>query len=348
MSDMFNENLKAMIMAAGVGSRLDPLTQDIPKPLVPVCNRPVIDILLENLANFGVKDVIANTYYLADKIISHCKDNSFGVNFNYIKEEKLSGTAGGLKKCQYFFDKGEDFIVLSADGLSNADLAEGVRIHRESGAIATIGIKEIPLRDVCHFGVVVTDENGFITEFQEKPEVEKAKSRFINTGIYIFNYKIFDYIPANKFCDFAKDVFPKLLKRHQVNTFVIEEYWTDIGTLDQYMQAMHDLFLERCHFEHADIIDTKEGAYITASKLKYPVEFIGHSSIGAKCTIGKNVTLKNSIIWDDVIIGDDVVIEDSVIASGSEVNSDITYNVIGPNQILERRIETSVNSLLHF
>lgn len=105
MSDMFNENLKAMIMAAGVGSRLDPLTQDIPKPLVPVCNRPVIDILLENLANFGVKDVIANTYYLADKIIAHCKDNSFGVNFNYIKEEKLSGTAGGLKKCQSFLIK---------------------------------------------------------------------------------------------------------------------------------------------------------------------------------------------------------------------------------------------------
>ena len=184
---MSNKTIKAMIMAAGVGSRLDPLTKSVPKPLVPVANRPVMDILVENLKSIGVKDVVSNTHYLAEKIINRYENINFGVNFKFIKEDTLSGTAGGLKKCQFFFDKDDEFLVLSADGLSNADLQKGIDIHRKSGAIATIGIKEIPHEEVSHFGVVVTDENGYITEFQEKPSLKEAKSNFINTGIYVFD-----------------------------------------------------------------------------------------------------------------------------------------------------------------
>ena len=209
-------NLKAMIMSAGMGSRLEPLTLQVPKPLVTVANRPIMDILFESLLNIGIKDVICNTHYLADQIINRYKTNNIGLNFNYIKENDLSGTAGGLKKCQFFFDKGEDFLVLSADGLTNADILKGIDIHNKSGAIATIGIKQVRHEEVSNFGVVVTDKNGFITEFQEKPSVDEAKNNFINTGIYIFNYKIFDYIPENTFYDFAKNVFPKLLLDKQI------------------------------------------------------------------------------------------------------------------------------------
>ena len=191
------KDVKAMIMAAGVGSRLEPLTKSVPKPLVPIANKPVMDILFENLSEIGIKDVICNTYYLAEQITSRYKNNDLGINFNYVKEETLSGTAGGVKKCQYFFDKDSSFVVLSADGLSNADLKHGIEVHKKSGAIATIGIKQIPMEEVQHFGVVVTDEKGFITEFQEKPAIEDAKSNYINTGIYIFDYKVFDYIPEN-------------------------------------------------------------------------------------------------------------------------------------------------------
>ena len=346
--DMSNRNLKAMIMAAGVGSRLDPLTQFLPKPLVPVCNRPVIDILLDKLANVGVKNVVANTYYLADKIIDFCKNNKYGINFDYVKEKTLSGTAGGLKKCQYFFNKGEDFLVLSADGLSDADLKAGLEIHKNSGAIATIGIKQIPIEEVSHFGVVVTDKDGFISEFQEKPPVSAAKSNFINTGIYIFNYEIFNFIPENTFYDFAKNVFPELLKSHKINTFEINDYWTDIGTLEQYKQSMHDLFEDRCHFEHAGIIKTSEGAYISASILRNEVKFIGNNTIGANCRIGKNVTIKDSIIWDNVIIGDNVVIEDSVVASGSLINRDLSFEIIGAGQVLQKPIKSSSEKLLIF
>lgn len=346
MKDLTNKSLKAMIMAAGVGSRLDPLTQTVPKPLVPVCNRPVIDILLEKLANIGVKDVIANTYYLAEKIIDYCKNNKYGINFDYIKEETLSGTAGGLKKCQYFFNKGEDFLVLSADGLSDADIKRGFDIHKRSGAIATIGIKKIPREEVSHFGVVVTDENGFIKEFQEKPAIEDAKSNYINTGIYIFNYEIFKFIPENTFYDFAKNVFPELLKFHKINTFEINDYWTDIGTLEQYMQSMQDLFNGKCHFKHEPITRTPEGAYINAGSLINDVKFVGNNTIGANCKIGKNVTLKNSIIWDNVIIGDNVVISDSVVASGCTVNRNLTSVVAGAEQVFERDITTTEKLLL--
>ena len=325
-------DLKAMIMAAGVGSRLDPLTKFVPKPLVPIANKPVMDILLEYLHKIGVKSVISNTHYMAEKIIDRYSDNSFGINFNYIKEENLSGTAGGLKKCQYFFNEGENFIVLSGDGVSNADLLKGINIHKSSDAIATIGIKQIPKNEVSHFGVVVTDEEGFITEFQEKPSLEEAKSNFINTGIYIFNYKIFDYIPANTFYDFAKNVFPDLLVEKQINTFEITEYWSDIGTLGQYRQSTQDLFNKHYTFAHAPIIKTSTGAYISSSVLPMSTKFIGNSTIGSGCIIGKNVTLKNCIIWDNVTIGDNVTLDDCVIASNTIITRDLIAQNIAANQ----------------
>lgn len=324
-------DLKAMIMAAGVGSRLDPLTQLVPKPLVPIANKPVMDILLEYLAKIGVRSVISNTHYLADQIIERYSNNNFGINFNYIKEDTLSGTAGGLKKCQYFFNEGEDFIVLSGDGVSNVDLLRGLQVHKSSNAIATIGIKQIPKNEVSHFGVVVTDSDGFITEFQEKPAVQDAKSNYINTGIYIFNYKIFDYIPKDTFYDFAKNVFPKLLKERQINTFEITEYWSDIGTLAQYQQSVQDLFNNDYTFNHAPIVKTSDGAYISASVLPMSVKFIGNTTIGCGCIIGKNVTLENCIIWDNVTIEDNITIKDCIIASNSVIKRDLTAQIIGLN-----------------
>lgn len=328
---------KAMIMAAGVGSRLDPLTREIPKPLVPIANKPVMDILFEKLCALGIKDVICNTYYQSNKIIERYTNNNLGINFNYIKENELSGTAGGVKKCQYFFNEGETFVVLSADGLSNADIQKGIQTHIVSGAIATIGIKQINKEEVPHFGVVVTDDKGFITEFQEKPSIQEAKSNFINTGIYIFNYKIFDYIPENTFYDFAKNVFPKLLSEHAINTFEIDEYWSDIGTLEQYKQSTQDVFEQKCTFEHASITSTEEGSYIADSTCKIfsNVKFIGNSTIGSGTSIGENTIIENSIIWDNVKIGANLHISDSIVTSGCDIRSDINTLITEPNKIIE-------------
>lgn len=327
---------KAMVMAAGVGSRLDPLTQFIPKPLVPVANRPVMDILFERLKEIGIKDVIANTYYLSEKIVCHYEKDNLGMNFNYVQEKELSGTAGGVKKCQFFFDEGDDFIILSADGLSNADLKAGIAAHKKSGAIATIGIKHIAMEEIPNFGVVVTDKKGFITEFQEKPSIEEAKSDCINTGIYIFNYKIFDYIPADTFYDFAKNVFPTLMAEGiKINTFNVSEYWSDIGTLDQYIQSTRDVFEGLCAIKHSGVIRTDEGAYITGKSYISPsAKLTGFNSIGDNCVIGKNVRLKDCIIWDDVEIKDNSHLENCVIASHSEIKANLHNQIIGSNQIV--------------
>jgi len=331
---------KAMIMAAGVGSRLDPLTQDVPKPLVPIANRPVMDILLEKLVSISVKDVIANTHYKAEKIIERYKHNDMGINFNYIDEKELAGTAGGVKKCQFFFDEGEDFLVLSADGLSNANIKTGIEAHKKSGTIATMGIKKIALEEIPHFGVVVTDDEGFVKEFQEKPKIKDAKSDFINTGIYIFNYKIFDYIPADIFYDFAKNVFPDFLSKGiKINTFMVDEYWSDVGTTEQYFQSTQDLFNNLYEFNHSEIIITPNGAYINDDSYISPsVLFFGNNTIGKNCIIGKNVVLKDCIIWDDVEIKDDIVLKNCIIASHCEIKVNMVNQVVGPNQIISHGV----------
>lgn len=300
---MNNSKIKAMIMAAGMGSRLEPMTLMFPKPLIPVMNIPLMDIILSQLSSIGIKDVISNTYYLSHQIIDRYKENDLGINFNYIKETELSGTAGGMKKCQFFFDKVEDFIVMSGDVLTNVDIQKGIELHKKSGAIATIGIKEIEHDKVSSFGVVVTDEYGYITEFQEKPSLTEAKSNFINTGIYIFNYKIFDYIPENTFYDFAKDVFPKLLLEKQINTFVVNEYWNDIGTIDQYKKSIQDVFNGICKIKHSKIQDTNLGSYISGkTKIPSTVRFVGNNVVGNNCKLGEYIMLDNCVVFDNAEI----------------------------------------------
>lgn len=331
---------KAMIMSAGVGSRLDPLTQEVPKPLVPVANRPVIDILLETLSQLSIKDVVANTHYKSEQIINRCKKNPFGINFNYIYEKELSGTAGGVKKCQFFFNEGEDFLVLSADGLTNADIKAEIEDHKKSGAIATMGIKKIPIDEVSQFGVVVVDKEGFVSEFQEKPSIKEAKSDFINTGIYIFNYEIFKYIPENTFYDFAKNVFPDLLSKGiKINTFEIKDYWSDIGTIDQYFQSTIDFFNGKVKINDAEIIKTPDGAYIDGkSHIASSAKFLGFNTVGKNCIIGKNTVIENCIIWDDVEIRNNVTLKNCIIASHCDINSNLVNQIIGPNQIVSHGV----------
>lgn len=331
---------KAMIMSAGVGSRLDPLTQEVPKPLVPVANRPVMDILLETLAGLSIKDVVANTHYKSEQIINRYKENKFGINFNYINEKELSGTAGGVKKCQFFFKEGDDFLVLSADGLTNADIKAEIKSHKKSGAIVTMGIKKIPIDEVSQFGVVVVDNEGFVSEFQEKPSIKEAKSDFINTGIYIFNYEIFKYIPENTFYDFAKNVFPDLLSKGiKINTFEIKDYWSDIGTIDQYFQSTIDFFQGKVKIKDSEIIKTADGAYVDGkSHISSSAKFIGFNTVGKDCIIGKNVVIENCIIWNDVEIRNNVSLKNCIIASHCDINSNLVNQIIGPNQIVSHGV----------
>ena len=330
---------KAMVMAAGVGSRLEPLTQKIPKPLVPVINKPVMDILLEKLKDFGVEEVIANTHYLAESIQKRYSVNSpVDIKFTSIYEDSLSGTAGGVKKCQFFFDDVDDFIVVSADGLHDADLNKIVKSHKESGCIATMAIVAVDHEEVSKYGVVVPSAEHIVMEFQEKPPVELAKSNYINTGIYVFNKRIFDFIPDGVVYDFAKNVFPELLAAGEnINVYRIYSYWSDIGSISQYIQSNKDALNRKVMIKNPNIMRKYDALYCIGDDcdIHENIKILNNVIIGNNCKIGKNVTLNNVILWDNVEIGDDVTLENVVAANNCIIKSSLKDEILAPEKIVE-------------
>ncbi len=332
---------KAMIMAAGVGSRLEPLSSLLPKPLVPLANVPAMDILVNHLKSFGIKDIIANTYFKAEDIQNHYKQNNFGINFCFIKEEKLSGTAGGVKKCEFFFDKDEDFIVMSGDGLTDIDINAAYKSHKNSNAIATIVLKETALEEVHKYGIVVPDTNGYVKSFQEKPQLIEAKSNLANTGIYIFKYDIFNHIPKNTFYDFAKNVFPALLSSSlKINTYIHRGYWSDIGSLNQYHQSNTDILNNLVKSFFVETNKTETGAYIKGNNsiISNSAVIDGYCIIGNNCKIGRNVHIENSILWDNINIEDNITVKNSIILTGTRIENSVNHQIVSENQLKEHTL----------
>ncbi len=322
---------KAMIMAAGVGSRLEPLSSIVPKPLVPLVNIPTMDILMSHLAKSGIKEVIANTFFKAEQIQNHYKEHNFGINIDFIKEQELSGTAGGVKKCQFFFDKNQDFIVMSGDGLTDINIQEAYKSHVKSKAIVTIVANEVEYKEVSKYGIIVTDEDGFVSSFQEKPNINEAKSNLANTGIYIFNYKIFDYIPANAFYDFAKNVFPLFLAEGTpINTYIHRGYWSDIGSIEQYKKSNREIIEGHLSDISASIINGKNGRYVAGNNFKKAdtALIIGENVFGNNCEIGNNCKIINSVLWNNVKVEDGITIENSIVLPDIIVNKSIVNSVL--------------------
>jgi len=243
-----------MIMAAGVGSRLMPLTATVPKPMVPVANRPVMEHAVNLLKRYEITEVIANLHYLPDVIRDYFGDGSeFGANLKYSEEKELLGTAGGVKNNQWFLD--ETFVILSGDGLTDINLHKLIEFHKQKGALATIALKKV--EEVEQFGVVIKGEDGKIESFQEKPKREEALSDLVNTGIYIFEPEIFDYIPAKEVYDFGKNLFPLLVEKNlPFYGYEMEGYWCDVGSLEVYRQA------------HCDVLDGKVDILVSTDMWK--------------------------------------------------------------------------------
>ena len=331
---------KAMIMAAGVGSRLEPLSSVVPKPLVPLANMPTMDILVKHLASFGIKNVIANTYHKADAIKEHYKSCDV-LNIEFITEVELSGTAGGVKKCQFFFDKGDDFIIMSGDGLTDINIEEAYESHKKSNAIVTIVAKDVPHKEVSKYGIIVPNKDGYVESFQEKPSLEEAKSNLANTGIYIFNYEIFNFIPENTFYDFAKNVFPSIMQNGlKINTYIHTGYWSDIGSLDVYHQSNIDLLNQAIRTYKPDVIKTVNGQYAVGENTIIPADISIENDciIGSNCKFGKNITIKNTIIWDEVEIFDNVEIENSIILSRMKIDKSVKNQIISAEKLKEHLI----------
>jgi mannose-1-phosphate guanylyltransferase len=248
--------MKAMILAAGKGTRVRPLTYDLPKPMIPILGKPVMAYLVEHLARYGVTEIMVNVSYLHEKIEEYFGEgHQFGVQIGYSFEGYTNdegevvpqpiGSAGGLKKIQEFggfFD--ETTIVLCGDALIDLDLKSALFEHRRKGALASVITREVPWDKVSSYGVVVTDADGRITEFQEKPSQAEAKSNFISTGIYLFEPEVIDLIPAGQSFDIGADLFPLLAQKGLPFYAQSRPFnWVDIGTVSDYWEVLQKVLL---------------------------------------------------------------------------------------------------------
>jgi len=246
--------MKAMILAAGKGTRVRPLTYDVPKPMIPLLGKPVMAYLVEHLAKHGVNQIMVNVSYLHEKIEEFFGEgHQFGVQIGYSFEGYTKddgevvpepiGSAGGMKKIQEFggfFD--ETTIVLCGDALIDLDLEAALAEHKAKGAIASVITREVPWDKVSSYGVVVTDADGRITQFQEKPSQEDAKSNFISTGIYIFEPEAIDLIPSGVAFDIGSELFPLLAERGLPFYAQSRPFnWLDIGTMSDYWEVLQSV-----------------------------------------------------------------------------------------------------------
>jgi mannose-1-phosphate guanylyltransferase len=323
--------MRAMVLAAGLGTRLRPLTYEITKPMVPVLDRPVMEHILDLLDRHSFEGVIANLHYFPETIREH-----FGDRLEYRYEPDLLGTAGGVRACSDFFGA-EPFLVISGDALTDIDLGALTARHRATGGIATLAVKQVP--DTREFGVVLHDREGRITGFQEKPRPEEALSDLGNCGIYVFNPEIFDYFPERPFVDWAQDVFPVLLENDvPFHIHKVHEYWNDIGSLTELRKGTFDALRGELHLEMEG--EEVSPGVITAgdSPLQADTELDGIAWIGRDVTIGEGVRLMGPLVLGDgAKIGDRAQLRESIVFPGTEIadESILIGAIAGHRGILE-------------
>lgn len=313
--------MKGIILAAGYGKRLEPLTKAVPKPMIPVANKPIMQYNIELLKRYGIKDIIANIHYFPEQVENYFGDGAdLGVNLKYSFEEKLLGTAGGARRMAKTSGVNDTFIVISSDILTDINLSKFIAYHKKKKAIATIALT--PVQDTTQFGVVALDEQGRISAFQEKPARDEAVSNLVNTGIYIFEPEILDLIPDEGPFDFGHNVFPKLVEdKAAFFGYKMIEYWNDVGGPEKLMAANAELLQGGVRAEvlakrvgrstwmgkntSVDKSAKFDGTIILGdnSVIGRNVEIYGNVSIGDKCVIGDGTIISNSFIWGDTHIG---------------------------------------------
>ena len=315
-------------MAAGLGTRLRPLTYEVPKPMVPVGNRPVLELILRLLAGQGFEHVIANLHWFPDTIRDRFGDGSaLGVELTYSYEEELLGTAGGVRNVRDYFGS-DPFVVMAGDALTDVDLAALADAHRSNGGLATLAVKRVP--DAREYGVVVTGSDGRVQGFQEKPDPAEALSDLANCMIYALSPEVFDYFPDKQVVDFALDVFPALLE-HDVPFYVHETdaYWNDVGSPPEYLQGNLDVALGLVRVdaggelvEAAANPDEPGSNALGAERAGLPrdCEVDGRVLVGAGVRVGSGVRIDGpAVIGDGAVIGDEARIKSSVLLPAAEV-----------------------------
>jgi mannose-1-phosphate guanylyltransferase/phosphomannomutase len=331
--------VKAVVMAGGEGTRLRPLTSNQPKPMVPVVGKPCMEHIVELLRSHGMEDVIVTVAFLPQAIRSYFGDGeSLGVNIEYSVEESPLGTAGSVRLASGKLD--DTFVVISGDALTDVNLQKIVDFHRERGAAVTIGLKSV--ENPLEFGIVVTDDEGRIERFLEKPSWGQVFSDTINTGIYVLEPEVLRHIPTDRPYDFSKELFPLLLEMGRpLYGYVFEEYWQDIGNIDQFRQANFDALDGAVDLkipgirlrgnvwlgesvELDDLEQIEAPAFLgNYSRILPGATVAPYSVLGSSVTLREQARTSRSVVDSSTYIGRSAMIEGAIVGRGCDIGSHV-------------------------
>lgn len=341
------ENMRAMLLGAGEGTRLRPITATRPKPMIPIANRPIMEHILLLLKEHGITEVYSNLYYLADQIESYFGDGSaWGMSVKFKVEEKLPGTAGGLKNAEAFFR--DTFLVISGDLLTDFNLTEAIEFHKRQGSMATLLLTKV--ENPLEYGVVITDQDGRVLRFLEKPGWSEAFSDTVNSGIFILEPDVLDYIPDGVEFDFSKDLFPLLLRDGKpLFGFVANGYWCDVGNIDSYIKAQVDALSGKVKL-NVPGEQVMPGVWVGRSaKISSRADLKGPMVLGENCEIAPGARIREySVIGDNVILAPNSFVVRSTVFSNSYIGegSVVSGSIICKNVVLKESVRVGEGAVV--
>ncbi|HSV74456.1 MAG TPA: mannose-1-phosphate guanyltransferase [Chthonomonadales bacterium] len=347
--------MKAVVMAGGEGTRLRPLTAHRPKPLAPVLNKPIMEHIIVLLKQHGITEIVVTLHYLADEIEGYFGDGSdWGVKLHYSVEDTPLGTAGSVKKAEHLL-RDDTFVIVSGDALTDLDLTRAIDFHCTRDSLATIVLSHVP--NPLEFGVVITDEEGRIRRFLEKPSWGEVFSDTVNTGMYILEPAVFDYMVAGGNYDWSQDIFPRLLMDDRpLYGYVMPDYWCDVGNLNQYREAQYTVLDGRTNIaiggQERNQVWVGDGCKIAPDAEISPPTVLGrgvrvkagarigpYSVIGDNCIIDEGAVVHRSVLWDNVYVGANCVLTSCTVCSKVAMQEDCTIQegaIVGEGCRIER------------
>jgi len=342
--------MKAVIMAGGFGTRLRPITCNIPKPMVPLANIPMMEHIVNLLKQYGFNRICSILYFQPEVITKYFGEGTdFDIQMEYQMATADFGTAGSVKNTEEKL-KDEPFIIISGDVLTDFDLSEAIRFHREKKSMATMVLTRVT--NPLEYGVVITADDGKIIRFLEKPSWGEVFSDTINTGIYILEPEIFKYIPAKTEFDFSKNLFPLMLKEGlPLYGYIAEGYWKDIGNLEEYVLAHKNVLNgevklqipgDRLNIIGRDVWVGKN------SNISAKVKFKGGVIIGQNCVIEDGVDLENCVLGDGCVIKKNAKIKGGTLWDGVHVGEDaeIYESVISGNTLIQDKVVVESGAII--
>jgi mannose-1-phosphate guanylyltransferase/phosphomannomutase len=328
-------------MAGGEGTRLRPLTYNWPKPMLPIANKPMMEHVIALLKRHGFEDLVVTVAFMANAVRTYFGDGSeFGVRIVYATEQVPLGTAGSVLNAAE--ELGERFLVISGDVLCDVDLSALVQFHEQRGAVATIGLYRVP--NPLEFGIVITDQDGRIERFLEKPSWGEVFSDTVNTGIYVLEPEVLSYIPAGEPVDFSQDVFPKLLADNkELYGHVLDGYWEDVGTLEAYLRAHADVLAGKVNLTKEGF-ELRPGVFVGEGSQIHPSATIhGRAMIGPHCRIGPHARVgPDAVLGPNVRLGEGAIVENSVIHDNTFIGAHATLR----STIVARKCDIRENAYL--